>query len=325
MTSRDIDGPPPSRESVSAMAPTASVVVICYNHGRYLPEAIESVLAQSLENVEVIVVDDGSTDDTPDVASRYPTVRYIRQRNRGMAAARNTGLRASRGRFVCFLDADDRLLPDALRIGARSLEEHGDCAFVSGHHRLIDAEGRPLPMESRPCVGEEHYRTLLERNYIGMHATVLFRREALERVSGFDPSLRACDDYDSYLRIASRMPVHCHDGLVAEYRQHGSNTSLNWGLMLRSTVGPLRAQRRHVRGRGELEAALRRGVRHWQRLYGRPLLAETLAALRRPRRWIAAARGVGTLLRYDARGLWEYVVRRLTRAGTGHREARGAS
>jgi hypothetical protein len=310
---------------VNAAAPDASVVIICYNHGRYLPEAIESVLAQSLENVEVLVVDDGSTDDTAEVASRYPTVRSIRQRNQGMAAARNTGLRACRGRYVCFLDADDRLLPDALRMGAESLEKHVECAFVSGHHRLIDAEGRPMPTEVRPCVREEHYRTLLERNYIGMHATVLFRREALERVSGFDPSLRACDDYDSYLRIASRMAVHCHDGLVAEYRQHESNTSLNWGLMLQSTVRPLRAQRRNVRGSRELEAALRRGVRHWQRLYGRPLLIETLAALRHPRRWSAALRGVGTLLRYDARDLWEYFAGKLTRAGAGPREARGAS
>jgi glycosyltransferase involved in cell wall biosynthesis len=295
--------------------PLVSVVIICYNHGRYLAEAIDSVLAQTLGDVEVIVVDDGSTDDTPAIAARYPTIRYLRQRNQGMSAARNSGFRASRGRYLSFLDADDRLLPEALIAGATCLREHPECAFVSGHYRMIGIDGEPIPTEPRPSVTSDHYRVLLERNYIGMHATVLFRREALESVSGFDRSMRACDDYEIYLRIARHSPVYSHDRTVAEYRWHGANTSLNFRLMLRSTLRPLRAQWRHVKGNLELEAAYRMGVLHWQRYYGRPLLAETLTRLREPEKWLSAALGLGTLLRHYPRGLWDRLVDKVVPAG----------
>src|SRR5262249_23847629 len=110
--------PEVERPGLSSESPAAPVVIICYNHWRFLGAAIESVLRQTLRDVEVVVVDAGSTDDTPAVAARYPSVRYVHQANQGMAAARNTGIRASRGRYLCFLDADDRLLPDALAIGA---------------------------------------------------------------------------------------------------------------------------------------------------------------------------------------------------------------
>ena len=228
-----------------------------------------------------------------------------------MAAARNTGFAASRGGFVAFLDADDRLLPEGLRAGVERLRERPADAFVSGRHRMMSADGNPMVTEQHPLVLTDHYRNLLERNYIGMHATVLFRREALERVGGFDRSLRACDDYDVYLRIARRMPVSTHEALIAEYRWHGANTSFNWRLMLRSTLGPLRAQWRNVRGNPELEAAYRTGVRHWQQYYGRPLLAETLAALRRPGSWGSAGIGIASLLRYYPRGIFDLIAKRL--------------
>src|ERR687898_3616338 len=105
-------------------APLVSVVIPCYNQARFLGEAIESVLAQSYPHFEVIVVDDGSTDNTSEVAASYAGVRYIRQENQGLAGARNAGIRRSRGSYLVFLDADDRLLADALEAGLASLEEH---------------------------------------------------------------------------------------------------------------------------------------------------------------------------------------------------------
>lgn len=319
MTHSAVAGAAPARNEGEDRIPLVSVVIICYNHGHFLAEAIESVLEQTIGDVELIVVDDGSTDDTPAVAARYPSIRYLRQRNQGMSAARNAGLRVSRGRYVSFLDADDRLLPEALTEGAICLREHPECAFVSGRYRMITADGEPIPTDPPPDVPEDHYRVLLERNYIGMHATVLFRKEALESVSGFDRSMRACDDYEIYLRIARHRPVYCHDRTVAEYRCHGANTSLNWRLMLRSTLRPLRAQWRHVKGNTELEAAYRKGVLHWQRRYGRPLLVEILGSLRDPEKWLSAALGLGTLLRHYPRGLWDRIVDRIVPA----RELRG--
>ena len=93
-----------------AEAALVSVVIPCYNQAHFLGEAIESVLAQTYPHLEIVVVDDGSTDNTGEVAARYPGVRYVRQENQGLAAARNTGLRHSSGDYLVFLDADDRLL-----------------------------------------------------------------------------------------------------------------------------------------------------------------------------------------------------------------------
>src|SRR5690349_12188340 len=112
-----------------------SVVIVCYNQARYLRDAIESVLAQSYQGAEILLVDDGSTDQTSEIAREYPQVRYIRQNNRGLSAARNAGLHRSRGRYVVFLDADDRLLPNALDTGIALFRDHPDSGFVFGAHR----------------------------------------------------------------------------------------------------------------------------------------------------------------------------------------------
>src|SRR3712207_4601210 len=104
--------------------PLVSIVIPCYNQAHFLGEAIESVLAQTYPHFEVVVVDDGSTDNTEAVAARYPGVRCIRQENQGLAAARNTGIRRSNGSYLVFLDADDRLLPNALEVGLKHLKEH---------------------------------------------------------------------------------------------------------------------------------------------------------------------------------------------------------
>src|SRR4028119_1234933 len=120
---------PRGKQHVGA-AGLVSVIIPCYNQAYFLGEAIESVLAQSYPHFEIVVVDDGSTDNTSEVAARYPGVRCIRQENRGLAGARNEGIRHSSGSYLVFLDADDRLLPEALAVGLRHLKERPECAFV---------------------------------------------------------------------------------------------------------------------------------------------------------------------------------------------------
>ncbi len=117
-----------------------SIVITTYNDARFLAEAIESALGQTVSACEVIVVDDGSRDDPVPVVSRYPQVRLIRQCNQGLAAARNTGWRAARGAYVVFLDADDRLMPGALASNLRRFDERPECAFVYGSYSHIDFE-----------------------------------------------------------------------------------------------------------------------------------------------------------------------------------------
>jgi glycosyltransferase involved in cell wall biosynthesis len=265
----------------NGMLPLVSVIITSYNQARFLSDAIESVLTQTYSQFEIVVVDDGSTDNAWEVVARYPAVRYIRQDNQGLSAARNTGLRESNGAYLVFLDADDRLLPIALETGVNCLRAHPQCGFVSGHHSFISSDGSLMRRRQPRCVERNHYQALLRRNYIGMHATVMYRRAIFESVGQFNTSLQACEDYDLYLRIAARVPVYCHDKIVAEYRQHGGNMSRNHRLMLKSAVSVLQSQRKYIEGHKEYEKAYRTGMKFWQSLFGGPLLSEVLGRLAR--------------------------------------------
>lgn len=254
---------------MTAQDPTVSIVITCYNQASFLADAIRSAMGQDVENavIEIVVVDDGSTDETRSVAGAFP-VRYIYQSNQGLAAARNTGFAASTGRFVCFLDADDTLLPRAIAPGLRAFEQYPQCAFVYGDFCDVDAHGVALSAPRGPRVTGEHYRALLQGNFIGMHATVLYRRAALQAVGGFDEGLKRCEDYELYLRITLAFPVHEHSGLIAHYRQHESNMSRDSGAMLRAALRVLKMQKPHVRGNPELRRAVRSGVAIWRDYYG---------------------------------------------------------
>jgi glycosyltransferase involved in cell wall biosynthesis len=291
------------RPIVSGRDPTVSVVIPCHNHGRFLREAVDSVQKQTLADFEIIVIDDGSVDETPTVVASLADVRPIRQAHQGLPAARNAGWRASRGHYLVFLDADDRLLPHALQAGLDHMVAHPTAAFVSGHYVMIDGEGRPRPTQERPCVTSDHYGALLRSNYIGMHATVVYRRDALDRIGGFDPTLRACEDYDLYLRLARRAPTVCHPEIVAEYRWHGGNMSLDNALMLGSALEVLRRQRRYVRGHRSYEKAYRQGVAFWQQLFGEPLLNNMAARVHTGAAWRPTVAMLAVLLRYYPGGL----------------------
>ena len=282
------------------------MVIPCYNQAHFLGEAIDSVLSQSYTDFEVIVVDDGSQDDTQGVASTYvdedPRVRLVSQENRGLAGARNRGLAESRGEYVVFLDSDDRLAEAALEVGVRELEANPDCAFVSGQYRAISADGDAYAVPRRGRVGGDHYLALLEDNYISMPASVMYRRWVFEEVGGFDGSVDAAADWDLYLRVARRYPIYHHGEVVADYRWHGANMTNDPALMLRATVLVLRAQWRHVKGNKRYEEAYDQGIRLFREHNGVNLAKEVRSHVRRrdPGR---ALRGALALARYYPRGL----------------------
>jgi glycosyltransferase involved in cell wall biosynthesis len=260
--------------------PLVSVVIPCYNQAHFLGEAIESVLVQSYPHHEIVVVDDGSTDNTSEVASSYPVVRCIRQANTGLSGARNTGLRESRGEYLVFLDSDDRLIPEALEVGLECLQAHPECAFTSGHCKVIAADGSLLSSPPQLHVERDHYIALLHDNYIWMPAMVMYRRWVFESVDGFDARVNAAADYDLYLRVARRFPIHSHDRMVAEYRKHGSGMTSNPALMLGTSMTVLRSQRKQVKGIKQYEEAYRAGLRFWRGWYGDPLVDRVRAHLR---------------------------------------------
>jgi glycosyltransferase involved in cell wall biosynthesis len=279
------------------------VVIPCYNQAHFLGEAIESVLEQTYPHYEIVVVDDGATDNTSEVASRYPgKVRLIRQENRGLSGARNTGIRHSEGEYVVFLDADDRLLPGALQAGLGCFRQQPECAFVSGHCRFIWADGSFL-METRPPpIRSDIYLTILNRSHFIIPGAVMYQRSVFDTVGWFDPAVNAAADYDLYLRIARAFPVYYHGEVVLEYRRHDTNMTGNPGRMLKATIDVLRSQREYAR-RDELYwEAYKVGVRKGQEEYGLPL-AESIQTFTRKGAWKDAIQDVFFLLRYYPRGI----------------------
>jgi tetratricopeptide (TPR) repeat protein len=196
-----------------------SVIIPNYNHERYVSDAIQSVLQQTYRNVEIIVVDDGSTDGSRAVIAGFgDQVRYIWQENRGLSAARNTGIAVAAGAYIGLLDADDRVEPDYLQHLVAILAANPDTAAVYCGYRFVDQVNRPLPqIEVRPLPVDAVYNALLYGNFLVPEA-MLVRRSCYTRVGPFDETLRACEDWDMWLRIAQNHPVLATDKILTRHR-----------------------------------------------------------------------------------------------------------
>jgi glycosyltransferase involved in cell wall biosynthesis len=288
---------------------SVAVVIHCFNQGGFLKEALDSVFAQTIRPAEVVVVDDGSTDNTAAVASTYAGVNPVRQPNRGMAHARNRGLAQTSSEHVVFLDADDRLLPDALEIGLAELERRPDCALVFGRCERIDVSGRRLPTVAPPPLAEEAFTALLRGNLIWTPAVAMFRRSRCGSALRFDPSLGPGADYELYLRLAKQRRVEGHGRLVAEYRLHDASMSQDPARMLQSTVTVLRAQRPYVKSSPSRRAAYEYGLRSFKHYYGGQVVTQLRQEWRSPHRWSALVRGVMALLRYHPGGVFRQSIR----------------
>jgi glycosyltransferase involved in cell wall biosynthesis len=283
-----------------------TIIIPCYKQAHFLDQSIESVFAQSYKNIEVIVIDDGSPDNTAEVASRYSGVRYIRQENQGLSGARNTGIRSSKGDYIVFLDADDRLLPEALQQGLVCCAAHPDSVLASGHLRYINGDGSLLREYPPEKIDPDPYSALLKRNYIELPATVLYRRAIFDKVGVFNSALKSCEDYDLYLRIARRFPIQRHDHIIAEYRWHEANMSRNAARMLHTALAVLRAQRSYIQDKPHYIIACRDGVRFW-RSYFLGRILERARAVLRARAWRQLIREVTLLARFGppwATALW---------------------
>ena len=311
----------PAAGSAPPQANLVSVVIPCYNHAQFLQQAIESVLAQSYSNFEIIVVDDGSTDDTAEVVRRCSPVRYVYQENAGRSSARNTGLRDSRGEFLVFLDADDRLLPHALGVGVSCMREHPECAFVSGHCRVIDSNGAILPSPRQLQVENEHYLKLLRGgSYIWNPAVVLYQQQIFDFVHGFDPAVMPVEDYDLYLRITRDFPVYSHNQVIAEYRQHRSNTSRDVSVMESAALAAHEAQWHFVKANSHYREAYDAGTRFWQNDYPLQQMVSRVREVVReqlPSDSIVAVATSGNseLLRLDVRRAWHFPQAEQSSAG----------
>lgn len=205
-----------------------SVVIASYNYGKYLPFALESALGQSYGNIEVIVVDDGSTDDTPQVIEPYlsdPRLRYIRQANAGQPKTKNRGIAESRGEFIAFLDADDIWLLDKLE---RQMPLFADpqVGVVYCRRTWMDEQGGVLPGNERTLRRGFVLDHIFIDNFVCFSSSVVRRRLLIEH-GVFDETLPMGIDYDLWIRLAIRCKFDYVDAPLVRYRTGHANLSKN--------------------------------------------------------------------------------------------------
>lgn len=204
-----------------------SVIIPTRNRAHYLPQALDSVYAQQYPHFEILLVDDGSTDNTADIAKGYDTrLRYFRQSRKGVSAARNLALSEAKGRYVAFLDDDDWWTPDKLQKQVAYLYAHTDCGWITSGFRMVDAEGKP----------REHGLIVPQHQQVGVHEVALFvfmipsatmvRTDWLRDVGGFPDGVRISEDYHLWAQLAMRGNGHVIAEALTCFRIHSGNTKL---------------------------------------------------------------------------------------------------
>lgn len=207
------------------MFPLVSVIIPTYNTATYLAQAIDSALSQSLKDMEIIVVDDGSIDETVNILRPYKKIiRYFYQPNSGRSAARNTGIFQAQGKYIAFLDADDLWLPDRLAQQIPILEENPDTLLVYSQAKVIDSQGNNRLIRDNPSIiggslndSSQAVKQLISGNFIPI-LTVTLRKSILEQTGLFDDKLSYAEDWDLWLRIAELGKISFVPGCFACYR-----------------------------------------------------------------------------------------------------------
>jgi GT2 family glycosyltransferase len=253
--------------SAVAGAPLVSIIVPCYvtnsQQAMLLEETLASVATQTVDDYELIVVDDGSPKRTAGIVSLPDIAVNVRQDNAGSAVARNTGIAHSRGQYLVFLDADDLLLPVALEAGLDAFAAHPESGFVVGPREEMTFEGTPVTWQVPvPPAQTQLYNALLAFEwYIIPPSSAMFRRDVVNAIGGFrDPW--GADDLDFYLRAARQFSAWCYQSpAVTRYRRYSASSSRDGERMLRSVRTVYERQRPTVVGDPEAEAAFERGLR----------------------------------------------------------------
>jgi len=248
--------------SVARQRPLVSVIMAVYNGRRYLREAIDSVLAQTFQDFELIVVDDGSTDATPRILARYkdPRLRVIRQENAGRAVARNRALDEAQGEYIAINDADDVSLPSRLEEQMEFLGHHPEIALLGAHAMMVDEKDRPIWPVIHP-VEHKKIRETLASHMAFVHPTVVFRKSVIPDCGGYRAEFPLAQDYDLALRITERFRCANIGKPLLRYRIHPAS----------ATVRKVALQTFYSRLARELaEERTRRGKDRLQE--GRPLL-----------------------------------------------------
>jgi glycosyltransferase involved in cell wall biosynthesis len=212
-----------------------SVVIPAYNVEKYILPAVTSALSQEAESMEVIVVDDGSTDDTAEVVSsiRDDRLRLIRQANRGLAGARNTGIRHAQGKYIAFLDGDDVFFSHKLRKQLELIESDAALGFTFTFSAYINERGERSGQLWITSIREPSYLDLIKRNHV-LASSVMARKEAVLQAGLFDENLRACEDHEFFVRLLYKTNYKARllPEVLTGYRVRTGSLTLNFGHQL---------------------------------------------------------------------------------------------
>jgi len=234
------------------MTPRVSVVIATYNYSRFLAESIESVLAQTFSDFELIVVDDGSTDETPALVRRWHAdsrFSYVRKEHQGAAAAYNTGLTRATGEYAALQAADDVWLPEKLVRQVAALDANPAIGLVYSDTTIVDADGAPQRRHFSPGGRVPHVGrvmpTLLFDNFVPA-SSVVVRQNVLRVVGLHEETLEVCEDWDLWLRIAARYEFGYVDAALVCTRRHGGNAHLRAAANVRDSLRVLERVPRNV-------------------------------------------------------------------------------
>lgn len=238
---------------VGSDAVSLSVLMPVYNAAPYLPEAIESILAQTFGAFEFVIVDDGSTDASPDVLSRYveqdARIRVVRQQNAGIVGALNRGLAECRGALVARMDADDRAMPDRLDRQMAFLAHHPEVVAVGSAFQIMDSAGEHIEMRKPPTGHHQiEQRMLLGDGWALCHPTVMMRRDALERVGGYSKQYEWVEDVGLFLALARVGRLANLSEPLLCYRRHNSSVSATKLAVQKKALFQLRQDEYRARG-----------------------------------------------------------------------------
>jgi glycosyltransferase involved in cell wall biosynthesis len=216
--------------------PKVSVIIPTYNRSESLPRALTSVLHQTFQDLEIVVVDDASTDDTARVVQSFGDgrIRYIRHdTNKKEAETRNTGVRNSRGDYIAFIDDDDEWLPEKLELQVNLLDSSPPIvgAVYTGFVRIDSATGKPLSEWISTKRGNI-FHDMLSQNWVGTPSTVVLKRACFDAAGLFDPTIVFGPDYDMWLRISQKYQFDCIRRPLVKYYVHSDRLSTNYELMI---------------------------------------------------------------------------------------------
>lgn len=218
----------------------ASIIIPVYNHAQYLGDAIKSVRHQSYRHFEIIVVDDGSTDNTREVAAQFgDQINYIWQKNQGLSAARNTGIKAAQGAFIGVLDADDIYEPHFLSTLVAILQANPTANGIYCGYQFVDHNNNPMPqIEARQIPPEQMFTALLDGNFL-VPESMFVRRGCYEMEGLFDESLRALEDWDMWLRITRTHKIIGTSQVLTRHRILAGSMSTDPTRMLNNRLAVL--------------------------------------------------------------------------------------